>query len=143
MIVLFTILAWMNLLAPGRQHGEMATAIARTVLDERPLFANDADRLKTAALVVSLTFRESSFRNDAKSATNDYCAAQIHARPELAHDLDKCLRVAMAMLRESIAACGAGNELGVYATGNCTSERGKRITGDRLHLAHKLAKVAP
>ncbi len=144
MLVVLSILAWMSSLAPGRDHAANATAIASVILAERPLFADDEDRRKTAAFVVAIAFRESSFHNDAKSKTNDHCLLQVNGRPDLAEDPAKCVRVAMSMLRESFRMCPE-HPLSFYAEGprGCTSERAKRISNDRLALAKRLSKVQP
>lgn len=128
----------MSALAPNRDHVIAAEALERAVSNVEPLFAHDASRLKTAALVVSVAFRESSFRNDARSDTGDSCLMQIHGRPELADDIDACLSTAIEMLRSSMATCGADNVLGAYATGSCRSERGRRISRDRMALARRI-----
>lgn len=143
MMLFFAVAMWMSSLAPGRDHRVNATAITAAVLAERPFFADDEEHFKTAALVVSVTFRESSFRNDVVSSTNDHCLAQIHGRPDLALDVGACLRVAMAMLRSSISTCGSGNALGIYATGSCSSPRGQRISRDRMGLAKRLLEAQP
>lgn len=138
------VLAAMTTLAPGPDHTELSEAIAVEVAAEAPLFEEDEERVKTALLVVAVTFRESSFRMNAVSATNDHCAAQIHGRPDLARDARACIRVAIGMLRRSIAMCGIRNALGVYATGTCRSARGKRISRDRMAIAKRLvAELAP
>ena len=145
MTVLFFILAAMASLAPGREHIENATAIASVVLDEPPLFKSDESRLRTAALIVAIAFRESSFRNDAKSKTNDSCLMQVNRRPDLAKDPVKCVRVAMAMLRESMRMC-PDHPLAFYASGSgaCTNERARKISDDRTRIAHRLlAQVSP
>ena len=129
----------MGTLAPGRSHIESATAIARVVLAERPLFRDDDSRIRTAALITAMAFRESSFRNDAKSKTNDHCMLQVHARPDLADDLEKCVRTAISMLRESFAAC-PDYPIAFYASGPgaCSNVRAQRISRDRLALARSL-----
>ena len=145
MTVLFFILAAMASLAPGREHIENATAIASVVLDEPPLFKSDESRLRTAALIVAIAFRESSFRNDAKSKTNDSCLMQVNRRPDLAKDPVKCVRVAMAMLRESMRMC-PDHPLAFYASGPgaCTNERARKISDDRMRIARRLlAQVSP
>ncbi len=144
MTVLFFILAAMSSLSPGREHIENATAIAGVVLDEPPLFRDDVSRLKTAALVVAIAFRESSFRNEVKSKTNDHCMMQVNRRPDLAEDPAKCVRVAMTMLRESMRMC-PDHPIAFYASGPgaCSNERAKRISNDRMAIAKRLAKVAP
>jgi len=141
MAVLFFVLASMLQLAPGRDHAELATAITRVVLEEPPLFRNDEDRRRTAAFLVAIAFRESSFRNGAKSKTHDYCALQINRRPDLAADPVACVRVAMTMLRESMRMCPL-HPLAFYASGPgaCTNERARRISNDRMAIAARLAK---
>ena len=142
-MILFFILAAMASLAPGRSHITNATAIASVVLEEAPLFKGDDSRLKTAALVVAIAFRESSFRNDVTSKTHDSCMMQINRRPDLAEDPAACVRVAMTMLRESMRMCR--EPLAFYAEGprGCTSERAARISRDRMAIAKRLAKVQP
>lgn len=139
MMILFFVLAAMGLLAPGRDHLTNATAITTVVLDERPLFQADESRLRTAALVVAIAFRESSFRNDARSATDDGCMMQLHGRHGLA--AEECVRIAMTLLRASMAAC-PGYPLAVYAEGprGCSSGRAQRISRDRMAIAARLVR---
>jgi hypothetical protein len=141
MFVLFFVLACMLDLAPGRDHITNATAITSVVLSEPPLLRNDEDRIRTAAFVVAIAFRESSFRNDVKSKTNDSCMMQINKRPDLAEDPEKCVRVAMSMLRESFRMCPL-HPLAFYASGPgaCENERAQRISRDRLAIAAQLVK---
>lgn len=145
--LIFFVLLAMRSLAPGRDHSESATAITRVLLEERPLFANDEDRLRTAALVVAIAFRESSFRND---AVGDHgrarCLFQLWNAPiEVLTDVELCTRIGLARMRESIAACGMSNALGIYAAGpnGCSSNAAKRISTDRLWLAKRLVAGAP
>jgi hypothetical protein len=142
--VFFFVLFAMMTLAPGRDHAANATAITSVLLDERPLFKNDGDRMRTAALVVAMAFRESSLRNDVSSATNDYCLMQINKRPDLANDPAMCVRVAMVMIRESMRMCPE-YPIAFYASGpiGCTNVRAQRISRDRLALAQRLLGSAP
>jgi hypothetical protein len=137
--LIFAILIWMNTLAPGRSHIDNATAIATILLEEPPLFKGDEDRLRTAAFTVAIAFRESSFRNDVTSKTNDSCMMQIHSRPDLAEDPVACMRVAMTMLRESMRMC-PDHPLAFYVSGPgaCTNARSIRISNDRLAIARRL-----
>lgn len=130
------ILAAMTQLAPGRDHRELAETIARVVEGERPLFQKDEDRRRTAALVVAVAFRESSFRNDVTSKTDDHCAMQINHRPDLAKLPEECIRTGLSMLRESMRVCPSV-PLGWYAEGprGCTSPRARRISDDRMQIA--------
>ncbi len=140
MALLFFVLAAMASLAPGRDHAEAGTAIARVVLAEPPLFRDDESRRKTAALVVAIGFRESSLRNDVKSKTDDHCMMQVNRRPDLALDVEKCVRVALAMLRESMRMCPE-HPIAFYASGPgaCSNARAQRISRDRMALAKRLA----
>ncbi len=147
MLIIFFLLAAMASLAPGRDHGVNATAIATVLLAEPPLFKDDESKLRTAAFVVAVGFRESSLRNDAiGDHGNALCMFQLWAAPRtVLTDPELCARIALDRMRESIRACGAGNELGLYAVGpkGCSSEHAKRISRDRMQVARKLAKVAP
>ncbi len=140
MALLFFILASMGVLAPGREHVENATAIASVLLAEPPLFRGDDDRRRTAALVVAIAFRESSFRNDVKSKTDDSCMMQVNRRPDLAEDPAKCVRVALTMLRESFRMC-PDYPIAFYASGPgaCGNARAQRISRDRMAIAKRLA----
>lgn len=141
MLVVLFVFACMKTLAPGRDHSELGGAIARAVLDERPLYRDDESKLRTAATLVAIAFRESSLRNDVVSSTNDHCAFQVHARPELAKDPEGCVRVAMTMLRESMRICPA-HPIAFYAEGprGCDSPRAQRISRDRLSIAQRLVR---
>ena len=132
------VFAAMRLLSPSPST-EIASAIAQVVADEPPLFRGDDDKRKTAGLIVAVAFRESSFRNDVASGTNDHCLMQVHDRPELASDVVECVRVGIRMLRESMHVC-ASSPLAFYAEGprGCSSERAQRISRDRLSLAQRL-----
>lgn len=135
------VVAAMAFLAPGRDHTELAGAIVTVVASEPPLFRDDETRARTAALLVAVSFRESSFRMGASSSTGDHCALQIHGRPELRADAEACVRTGLAMLRDSFRACPA-YPLATYAEGprGCSSPRAQRISRDRLALAARLAR---
>ena len=133
------VLAAMLLLAPGRDHHVLADAIDRVVAAEAPLFRDDADKRKTSALLVAVAFRESSFRNDISSKTDDHCAFQVHERPDLKKNAEDCTRVAIAMLRESFKKCPEF-PIAWYAAGpkGCADARAQRISSDRMTLARWL-----
>ncbi len=156
-----TLLAWVlaatSTLAPNQDHERLAEAIAARVESEEPLFKNDVDRKKTAALLVAVAFRESSLKRDAvgdhfKGKPTSFCAYQIHLpgnrkTPEgwtgqdLLDDADKCVAAALRMLRESVKSCPS-HPLATYAEGppGCASVRAQRISRDRLALAQRLVK---
>lgn len=133
------VVAAMAALAPDRDHAALGDAIVQVVEEERPLFAGDADKLRTASLLVAVAFRESSFRMDAVSKTNDHCAFQVHLRPDLALDPVACTRTAVTMLRESLRACPS-HPVAFYASGPgaCMNARAMRISNDRVALAKRL-----
>ena len=141
MAVLFFILASMLTLVPNRVHTALGTTIASVVLSEPPLFKNDESRMKTASLIVAMSFRESTFRNDVVSKTNDHCMMQVNRRPELAKDPEQCLRVAFEMLRESMRICPE-HPIAFYASGPgaCTNERAQKINRDRMAIAANLVR---
>ncbi len=147
MRLLFFILEAMRSLAPARDHGAVATAIAQVIDAERPLFADDDSKLRTAAFLVAVAFRESSLRPD---AIGDHgrarCLFQLWDAPaDVLTDPVLCTTIALGRMRDSMRACGAANLLGLYAAGpkGCSSEHAKRISRDRLHLAGRLGKAAP
>lgn len=141
MTVLPFVLAAMTQLAPGRDHNELGGAIARAVDSNKPLFANDADRRRTAALLVAVAYRESTFIADAVGDKGQsFCAFQIHrssgGTPALLSDPDECVRSAMTMLRTSLRVCPS-YPIAWYASGpaGCGSTRAQRISRDRMNLA--------
>ena len=139
----FFALMAMNVMAPNRDHEPLARALATVAETEEPLFRNDESRIKTISLLLSVSFRESSFRND---AVGDHgrarCAFQLwDTSDEVLSDPEMCTRIAMSRLRESLQVCGPRNMLGIYAAGprGCESEHAKRISADRLWLARRIA----
>lgn len=142
----------MALLAPDRDHAELGAAIAEVVEAEAPLFAADADRTRTAALVVAVAYREGSLRlrvdgDKRNGKATSFCTMQIHrssgGSPELNDDPAACIRAGLAMLRTSSRVCRA-HPVAWYAEGpkGCTSPRAQRISRDRLWLARRvLAEV--
>ena len=159
MSLLTWVLAASALLAPGRSHERLGTAIAIRAEAEPPLFKGDDDRRKTAAFLIAIAFRESSLKADAtgdkrNGKPTSFCAFQINlwdrktkegwSGADLIEDPDKCVTVAMRMLRESAKACPA-HPLAFYAEGpaGCTSERAQRISLDRMAIAERLRRDVP
>ncbi|GAC1545038.1 MAG: hypothetical protein NVS3B10_09190 [Polyangiales bacterium] len=158
MSVLFTwVVAASSLLAPARQHDELASAIADRVEVEPPLFKGDDDRHRTAALLVAIAFRESSLRAAAVGdhvggKPTSFCAFQVHlpwgaktadgwTGQDLLEDPDKCVAAAMRMLRMSMQMCPS-HPLAWYAAGptGCGSPRAQRISRDRMAIAQRLLR---
>lgn len=141
MSVLPFVLAAMTQLAPGRDHTELGGAIARAVDSNKPLFQNDADHRRTAALLVAVAFRESTFiANVVGDNGSSFCAFQIHrsagGSPALLVDVDACVRSGMGLLRTSLRVCPS-HPIAWYASGplGCKNERAQRISRDRMNLA--------
>ncbi len=94
--------------APWRATYEAtATAIADVVEASPPLFAGELGREKTAALLVSLAWFESTFRPDALGDHGEaHGLYQVHGRGELA-DPHEATEVALELVRLSFTACRA------------------------------------
>jgi hypothetical protein len=140
--LLYFVLFAMSALAPNRDHSELANAIASVVENEPPLFKNDESRLKTASVLVSVAFRESSFRNNAiGDKGHALCAFQLwHTSRDVLTNPERCVELALERLRTSMKVCGRANALGLYAAGpgGCQSLHARRITNDRFHIAKQL-----
>lgn len=138
------VLAAMLALAPGRDHTELAGAVARVVESERPLFAGADGQRRTAALLVAVAFRESSLRNDAVGdGGRSVCAMQIYGGPRaLLTDPEACVRRGLALLRDSMRWCPTA-PVAIYAAGpnGCASETARRISRDRMALAAWLERT--
>jgi hypothetical protein len=146
-----------TLLAPAREHGRLAGAIAEQVEAAPPLFKGDDDKRRTSALLVAIAFRESSLRADAVGdhrggKPTSFCAFQINlpwgaktaegwTGEDLITDPGKCVAAAMSMLRISMRVCPAF-PLAWYAAGpiGCANERAARISRDRMAIAARLVR---
>jgi len=125
---------------PIARHGALATAITIVSLEDGPLFANDPDLERTAALLVAVAFRESSLTT---SITGDggrsVCAMQIYdGAKTLNDDPIACVRTGYRMLKTSIRV-DRTNPVAFYARGpRFASEEARRISRDRMALARSL-----
>ena len=131
------ILAAMTLLQPGVNHDKLARATANVVASEPALFLDDDSRFHTAAIDIAIMFRESSFRHGLTSRTGDSCEMQVHNRPDLLDDREKCIREGMRMIRASFLACPSA-PLATYIGGGCFNRRARRLSDDRINLAARL-----
>lgn len=126
-----TILIWMNLLAPGRHHEQLAWAIAVNATSEME-----------AAVFTAVAFRESSLKVDAVGdGGHSVCAMQIYDGPKsLLEDPIACVARGAAMLRES-RRIDPQNPISFYARGpRFKSEEARRISRDRMRIATDLIK---
>lgn len=149
MTVASFVLTAMTSLAPGRDHHVLANAIASLVSLELPLFANDASKLRTAALLTAIAFRESSLRLDAVGDSGQsLCAFQIGrtsgGTDAMLTDASLCVGAGFAILRTSMRLCPA-YPVAWYAAGGdatraCASPAAQRISRDRMALAARLVR---
>lgn len=132
--------AWLFALS-GTCSQELAAAVADGVEKADPLWADDPSKVKTAALVVAVAWRESAFDQKAHSPTDDWCVLQIHGRKDLAENLAGCVRVGIEALRWSLRTCAA-HPVAPYIAGamGCKSERAQRMSNDRMRLAAMLVR---
>ena len=104
-----------------------------------------------------LPFRESSLQASAvgdhvAGKPTSFCAFQIHlpfgaktgegwTGSDLAEDPEKCVTIAMRMIRQSMQSCPA-HPLAFYASGpsGCENARAQRISRDRLAIAQRLLR---
>lgn len=142
--VLPFVLAAAEFLAPGRDHSEIGGAIARRVDAETALFREDADKRRTASVLVAIAFRESSLRLDAiGDKGTSFCSFQIHRSSggtrAMLTDADLCVGRAFEILRTSVRVCRE-HPIAFYAEGprGCSSPRAQRISRDRMVLAARL-----
>ena len=126
------ILTCAQILAPSRDVISMVEAIADRVDQERPLFADDDDKRRTASLLVSVAWREGSLGlhvegDFVNGKPTSFCSYQVNLSPgaktregwtgpELRDDPAKCVAVGFRMLRESIRVDGR-NPVASYARG--------------------------
>lgn len=154
------VLAGAAYLDPMRDHAVISEVIANVVQEELPLFRDDQDRQKTAALVLAVAWREGSLGlrvlgdcteskpgTPCRGAARSFCTLQLHASsggsPALNDDPALCIRTGLAMLRTSMRVC-ASSPLSFYAEGprGCESPRAQRISRDRLALAGRVRAAA-
>jgi hypothetical protein len=157
-MLLTWVLAASEKLAAGRPYEPIAEAIATRVANEPPLWQDDTDRKKTAALLVAIAYRESSLRADAvgdmvRGQPTSFCAFQINlpfgaktpqgwTGKDLLQNPDGCVVTAMQMIRTSMRICPE-HPLAFYAEGprGCESRRAQAISRDRLAIARWLVRV--
>lgn len=136
------VLSCMLALSPGKYHAPLAIAIARAVDESPPIFKGDEDKRRTAALMVSVAFRESSLvANAVGDGGHSRCAFQIYDGPQsLLTDVDACVATGLRMLRES-AKVDPANPVAFFARGpRFRSDKAQGISRDRMNLA-KWAKA--
>jgi hypothetical protein len=134
------------------RYEAIAQAIARVTLDPResPLYAGEEGRAKTAALLLALSYHESSWRRDvdyglgnhAHGGGRYHCVLQVAVdgttlegwnERDLVESRELCVRAALHILQRSRGGCrehGPDAWLRLYASGDCT--RGRHAIRKRL-----------
>lgn len=129
-----SVLAWMSILAPGRDVNELAWAVAV-----------NATSKTEAAILTAVAFRESSLRNDVSGdGGHAVCAMQIYdGSKRLLEDPIACVARGAAMLRDSRRVDPA-HPIAFYARGpRWKSVEAQRISNDRMALAKRIIASAP
>lgn len=132
---------------PWREsYPETAQGIADAVEESEPLFAGDDGRMRTAALLVSLAYFESTFKpsavGDRGSSLGLFQTSRHWVRmsaDEYLRDAKEQAKTALALVRESFSACAArplDARLAWYASGSCS--RGGAASTHRVGLAKRL-----
>lgn len=152
----FTLAAMLVLVpkADEKRLEPLGSAIASAVESlDAPLFKGDETREKSAAFLVAIAYRESAFQLGALGDKGEsFCAFQIHlpngqktregwTGAELRESPEKCVAVAIRILRDSMRWCPA-HPLAIYAAGpgGCTSEKAQRISRDRMSIAQRIVR---
>jgi hypothetical protein len=123
-----------------------AKAIADVVQSSEPLYAGSEGRERTAALLVSLAWFESTFKPGAvgdKGASHGLY--QVQGRGDLSDPYD-ATRAALGMLRASFRVCRtrpASEWLGWYGAGGEGCDRGLRESRHRFQKAQWLFLHVP
>lgn len=112
-------------LSPGRDHTVLATATANVIEHRGCLYKGEGCEQKTAAVMATWAWFESSLRVNAKGKTND-CGAWQHVTQDplecarLRSDANYAADVAWDDMHASLKACG---DLSVFARGTCSAGR--------------------
>ena len=132
---------------PVFRHGRLATAIVKVLETREPLFRGDADRKKTAALLVAIAFRESTLDVAAiGDHGHSFCAFQIHASNggtfALCESTEECVERAYDTLKVSFR-YDPQHPVAFYARGpnGFASIEAQRLSNDRMALAKNLATI--
>ncbi|AKU95673.1 hypothetical protein AKJ09_02337 [Labilithrix luteola] len=141
------ILSLMMLLQPeapwSDTYGATAAAIDQAVHEQPSLFPGEPDGVeKTAALLVSLAWAESTFKPNAVGRNGVRGLYQIGGHGDLSDPL-KASRTAIEMVRDSFQRCAKrplGERLAVYAAGgtSCKDMREETLKKSRYRVMKSL-----
>jgi hypothetical protein len=142
------VLAWMDTLDPGRDHTEVARATALVSVRNPALYREDESRVRTAALLVAIQFRESAFDQYAVGDKGrSFCSMQIHSSiggsPALLGRPEDCIEMGYSVLRQSIS-IDRSHPVAFYARGpRWKSVEAQRISNDRVAISRRLLASMP
>ena len=120
----------------------LASAIVDVVAERGPIFAGPDGERRTIALMVAVSYRESTFKLDAVGDHGrSVCAFQIlNGSRSLLTDVRACTNEGYTQLAASVRACPA-HPVAPYARGKCSSPSSRAISADRMHLARGLLGI--
>lgn len=123
----------------GRPHPSIVAAIATESIADPVL----GDPQRTAALLLVIAFRESSYRADVVGDGGRSCGLyQSSCASTKLRDPVGQTRIALANVRRSIAACPDAI-LAVYASGSCGNVAGRRISVSRVAESQRIIALVP
>lgn len=121
--------------------GRPAPAIVDAIATESIADPVAGDAQHTAALLLVVAFRESSYRADVRGDGGRSCGLyQSACATTPLRDPRAQTRIAIATIRRSMLAC-PDYPLAVYASGTCTNVAGRRISIERIALANQLVST--
>lgn len=145
------------------RYADIANALAEVVLDadEKPVFAGNRGRERTAALLLAISHHESGFRRDvdlglgrgAHGGGPYHCMMQVSVKgrtPEgwtgadLTSDRRRCFRAGLHLVQRAHGACQAEGPdawLRLYTGGTC--DRGAKAADERMTTFHKWLERYP
>lgn len=124
---------------PGRPRPDVVQAIASEAIADPVV----GDAQHTAALLLVVAFRESSYRADVVGDGGRSCGLyQSACVSTKLRDPVGQTRIALANIRRSMVAC-PDYPLAVYASGSCANVAGRRISSARIAEMHRLVALLP
>lgn len=123
----------------GRPHPTVVQAIASESIADPVL----GDAQHTAALLLVIAFRESSYRADVIGDGGRSCGLfQSACASTKLRDPVGQTRIAIGNIRRSITACPDAI-LAVYASGSCGNVAGRRISVSRVAESQRIIALVP
>jgi len=131
------LLAATRLLDASGHAGHPSQAVVDAIAAEATADPVAGDQMHTAALLLVVAFRESGYRVNVQGDGGKSCGLYQTPCPRTPHDAPGQTHLALALLRQSFAAC-PDFPLAPYASGSCSSPAGRRISSARIAAARAL-----